>query len=64
MKYNTSDNSGWESLSPEEKKRQLYLQQRQTLDLFLERNAITREQYDKSLRDMTERMGYSAEPVS
>ena len=47
----------WSRLSPQEKKRQLYLRQRHTLDLFLERHAISREQYDKSLHDLTEKMG-------
>lgn len=29
----------WEALTPEEKKKQLFLKQKNTLDLFLERNA-------------------------
>lgn len=36
---------------------QLYFNQKQTLDLFLERGAITRAQYDKSLGDLTKKMG-------
>ena len=47
----------WELLSPEEKKRQLFLRQKNTLDLFLERNAISKAQYDKSLGDLREKMG-------
>lgn len=47
----------WERMTPAEKKIQLYKNQKNTLDLFLERNAISREQYDKSLRDLTEKMG-------
>ncbi|MBR6987991.1 MAG: hypothetical protein IKH82_07965 [Clostridiales bacterium] len=47
----------WERLSPEDKKKQLYLNQKQTLDAFLERGAISRAQYDKSLGDLTEKMG-------
>ena len=47
----------WEQLSPEEKKKQLYLNQKQTLEAFLERGAISRAQYDKSLGDLTEKMG-------
>lgn len=47
----------WEQLSPEEKKKQLYLNQKQTLEAFLERRAISRAQYDKSLGDLTEKMG-------
>ena len=47
----------WSSLTPEEKKRQLFLSQKQTLDLFLERGAISQAQYDKSLGDLREKMG-------
>ena len=47
----------WEKLSPEEKRIQLYFNQKQTLDAFLERGAITKKQYDKSLGDLTEKMG-------
>ena len=36
---------------------QLYLRQKEVLELFLERNAISQEQYSKSLKDMTEQMG-------
>ena len=53
----TGDNP-FENLTPEEKKRKLYETQKQTLDLFLERGAISRAQYDKSLGDLTEKMGY------
>jgi len=47
----------WANLSQEEKNKQLFLKQKHTLDLFLERNAISREQYDKSLGDLREKMG-------
>ncbi|MBR2993120.1 MAG: hypothetical protein IKF31_07430 [Clostridiales bacterium] len=47
----------WERLSPEDKKKQLYLNQKQTLDAFLARGAISKAQYDKSLGDLTEKMG-------
>ena len=53
---NTPDTQ-WGTLSPEEKKKQLFLNQKQTLDLFLERNAISRAQYSKSLNDLIEKMG-------
>ena len=46
----------WENLNPEEKKKQLFLKQKKTLDLFLERNAISKAQYDKSLGDLKEKM--------
>ncbi len=47
----------WENLSPEEKKHELFQQQKHTLDLFLERNAISQTQYDKSLGDLIAKMG-------
>ncbi len=50
----------WEKLSKEEKRRQLYLKQKALLELFLEKGAISRAQYEKSLNDLTEKMGYGA----
>ena len=47
----------YNDLTNEEKKIDLYLRQKRTLDLFLERNAISKAQYDKSLKDLTEKMG-------
>ena len=47
----------WNSLSYELKNRALYLKQKQTLDLFLERGAISQAQHDKSLHDLTVKMG-------
>lgn len=46
----------WENLSPEEKQKELFLRQKHTLDLFLERNAISQTQYDKSLGDLRDKM--------
>lgn len=51
------DTKKWELLSPEEKKVQLYLNQKKTLDLFLQKGTITQAQYDKSFGDLTEKMG-------
>jgi len=48
----------WPMLSPEEKKCRLYENQKELLKAFLERGAISRAQYDKSLGDLTEKMGY------
>lgn len=48
----------WETLTLEQKNKQLYLKQKELLDTFLERNAISLEQYNKSLHDLTEKMGY------
>ena len=47
----------WEKLSPEEKKKQLFLKQKELLDTFLEKNAISKVQYDKSLGDLRDKMG-------
>ena len=49
----------WERLSPEEKRVQLYINQKQTLEAFLERGAISKAQFDKSLGDLTVKMGMS-----
>ena len=46
-----------EAMTPEEKKKELFLRQKQTLDLFLERGAISKKQYDKNLGDLIEKMG-------
>ena len=43
-------------MSPEEKEKQLYLRQKNTLDIFLERHAIDQKQYDKCLYDLIEKM--------
>lgn len=51
----------WEMLSPQEKKLQLFYNQKNTLDLFLERNAISQSQYDKSLGDLIAKMGIAME---
>ena len=47
----------WENLSPDEKKRQLFLQQKELLDQFLDHGAITKAQYDKSFGDLKVKMG-------
>ena len=52
-----TDTAGNEPMTAEEKKRDLYLRQKELLDTFLEHGAISRAQYDKSLGDLTEKMG-------
>lgn len=47
----------WIGLSYLDKQKALFLSQKHTLDLFLERNAISKKQYDKSLGDLIEKMG-------
>ena len=51
------DNLNENSPAYEQKQKELFLKQKQTLDLFLERNAITRQQYEKSLGDLRDKMG-------
>lgn len=50
------ENKDWEQLSPEEKKLQLYMNQKRLLDEFLQHGAITEAQHDKSLHDLTVKM--------
>ena len=56
MDFSHSNNT-WDSLTPEEKNHQLFLKQKALLSQFLEKGAISRAQYDKSLHDLTEKMG-------
>ena len=58
MPTDISDNA-WDHLTHAEKNHQLYLKQKQMLDMFLERGAISQAQHDKSLHDLTEKMGES-----
>ena len=44
-------------LSHSEKKHLLFLSQKQMLDSFLERGAISKRQYEKSLHDLRVKMG-------
>jgi len=54
----TTNNAAWESLTPEEKKKALYDQQVALLATFLEHGAISQAQHDKSLHDLTVKMGF------
>ena len=47
----------WDKLSYDEKQIQLYLKQKETLESFLARGAISQAQFDKSFHDLTEKMG-------
>ncbi len=49
-------NAAWNRLTYEEKNRELYDRQKKLLDLFLEKHAISQQQHDKSLHDLTEKM--------
>ena len=58
------ENADWASLTYEEKNRILFLRQKKTLDMFLERGALSQAQHDKSLHDLIEKMGIQAEMES
>lgn len=45
-----------EEMTPAQKKRQLYLDQKKLLDTFLAHGAITPAQYQKSLGDLEKKM--------
>lgn len=47
----------WTTLTEDEKTQKLFEKQKQLLDTFLARHAISRAQYDKSLGDLTVKMG-------
>lgn len=51
------ENKEWSALTYEEKNRRMFLRQKKTLDMFLERGAISQAQHDKSLHDLIEKMG-------
>lgn len=51
------ENSVWDHLSYAEKNKQLFLKQKQTLEMFLERGAISKAQHDKSLHALIDKMG-------
>ena len=54
----TTNQAAWETLTPEEKRRALYDRQVATLKTFHEHGAITQAQHDKSLHDLTVKIGY------
>ena len=41
----------------DEKKKELFIEQKKTLDIFLDNGAISRAQYDKSYGDLIRLMG-------
>lgn len=56
-----NETEDWSDLAPEEKKRLLFLKQKKLLDTFRSTNAISQDQYDKSLNDLREKMGIKDE---
>ena len=59
IKNSNSDN--WKSLSPAEKKQELFRRQKELLDTFISTGAIDQAQYDKSLNCLIEKMGICTE---
>ena len=55
------DEARKEPETAEMKKRDLYFRQKELLETFLENGAISRAQYDKSLGDLTVKMGINPE---
>lgn len=53
------NSTAWDNMTHDQKNHQLYLKQKQMLDMFLEHGAISQSQHDKSLHDLTEKMGES-----
>ncbi len=51
----------WESLSYAEKNMRLFRQEKATLEMFLERRAITQEQFDQGLVALNRLLGVEAE---
>ena len=49
-----------DELSDEKSMHKLFLKQKELLETFLEHGAISPEQYDKSLNDLSEKMGERA----
>ena len=56
-KSNASISDDWSSLSPAEKKLELFRRQKELLDTFLSTGAISLAQHDKSLNCLIEKMG-------
>ncbi len=52
------DNRSIQNHDSAEKKRDLFLQQVQTLNVFLGNGVLTRAQYNKSLQNLAEKMGF------
>lgn len=59
-----STNSEWNSLSHEQKNYELFLKQKEMLNLFREHGAITQDQHDQSLHDLVVKMEIGSEKMS
>ena len=63
MDLKSNKPSVWESMSPEEKKLELFRRQKDLLDTFLSTGAISQAQHDKSLSCLIEKMGIKDEDL-
>ncbi len=50
-------NKIWSDLTYEQKEHELFLKQKKALDTFLKHGAISKEEHDRSLHDLAEKMG-------
>lgn len=57
MSTDTDTEKQWNNMTHKEKQNWLFRQQKDTLDRFLEHGAVSKEQYNKSLHDLIEKMG-------
>ena len=57
------DNKKWADMTHEEKNYQVFLLQKETLDTFLERGAISKAQHDKSLNDLRTKMDKKSDGI-
>ena len=55
----TAMNISWETMTHEEKNRVLFQNQKKLLEAFLEKGAISKEQFEKSLHDLAEKTGFT-----
>ena len=53
------EEKNWEELSYEEKNEQMFQNEKQLLEMFRTRGAISQRQYDKSLHDLIEKTGHT-----
>ena len=60
--HNMEENKEWNCLTHEQKNHELFLREKELLDVLLAHGAITQAQHDKSLHDLMEKMGEAAEP--
>ena len=57
MKSHTISDEEWKGLTHDQKNHELFLREKEMMDVLLEHGAITQAQHDKSLHDLIEKMG-------